>query len=228
MNTTIKSAFCFVIMSLATACGLQDESESPPAGNPPPDCGSECNSGGSDAGTGGSSSGGQSDGGTGGSTTTDAGSGGSTTTPPSGMPAPVVSNAACEMLFHDDYINGSPCGEVRGNLPGMTWSSGQFITDSNSDGRLELKYETIPEGCYQLSYLDVACKNEVPRTNWAAYGDPEMLKAMTAEARSFIQCTWWDAAAKKVKTVSDPGCNIRIKVGPGCAISGDGNMSNFE
>lgn len=227
MNTIKNSvAICFALMSLVTVgCGLQDESESP-SGDPSPPCTEHCGTGGSDTGTGGSDAGGNggSDAGTGGDTTTDAG-GGPTT---GDLPAPVISPAACLLQFADDYISGSPCGDVVGTLPGMTWSEGQYITDSDSDGRLELKYASIPEGSYLLSYRDRECKNEVPRTNWALYGDPEMLKRMTDEARSFIQCNWWDAANAKVMTSGDPGCKLAIKVGPSCAISGNGNMKNFK
>lgn len=208
MKTTILSAFCAILMTITVGCGLQE------GDNTPPDC-TTCDHG---------------DGGTGpDADPVDPPADGGTITPPSGnASAPVVSPAACRLEFHDDYISGSPCGDVVGTLPGMTWSAGPMIRDTNSDGRLEYQASSIPAGTYSLSYRDRECTGEVARTNWALYGDPDTLRAMTPEARSFLYCNWYDAATGTISQVSDPGCNIRISVAAGCAITGNGNMRDFH
>ncbi|MEY4744160.1 MAG: hypothetical protein RL272_105 [Candidatus Parcubacteria bacterium] len=209
MKTSIMSVLCAILMSAIVGCGLQEGG----TGNPPPDCTTCSNDGGGTAPP--------SDGG---STVTPPSDGGSTASP--AAEAPVISPAACRLEFHDDYISGSPCGDVVGTLPGMTWTSGPMISDSNHDGRLEYQASAIPAGKYSLSYRDRECHGEVPRTNWALYGDPDGLRAMTADARSFIYCNWWVNGA--IVQVSDPGCNIRISVDSACLITGDGNMRDFH
>ncbi len=201
MKTSILSVFCAFLMSVTVGCGLQEGDDSPSPG-----CTANCGGVGS-----------TNDGGT----VTPPADGGDTS-----IPAPVVSPTACRLEFADDYISGSPCGDVVGTLPGMTWSAGSMISDSDSDGRLEYAPESIPAGTYELSYRDRACANEVDRTNWALYGDPEMLRAMTADARSFITCNWWVDGA--IVQVNDPGCHIRISVDAACAIIGAGNMRDFH
>jgi hypothetical protein len=146
------------------------------------------------------------------------------------MPAPVVSPAACRLEFHDAYISGSQCGEVRGTLPGMTWEAGPVIEDTDGDGRLELTLSSVPGGTYSLSYMDRECDGQTPQSGaWAHYGDPEMLLAMTSDARAWLYCNWYDAATGTILTdVENPGCNIRVAVGADCALSGAGNMRDFE
>lgn len=207
MKTSILSVFCAILMSATVGCGLQEGDT-----NTPPDC-TTC---GSDGGT----TTPPADGGT----VTPPSDGGTTT--PATAEAPVVSPAACLLEFHDDYISGSPCGDVVGTLPGMTWSSGPMISDSNHDGRLEYHPASIPAGSYSLTYRDRACPGEVDRTNWALYGDPDTLRAMTADARSFLYCNWWVNGA--IVQVNDPGCNIRISVDAACTITGAGNMRDFH
>ena len=145
-------------------------------------------------------------------------------------PAPVVSPTSCRLEFHDQYISGSSCGELRGNLPGMTWDTGPVIQDSNSDGRLEYVAATIAAGTYSMSYMDRECAGQTPETGaWAHYGDPELLRSLTADARAWLYCNWYDAATGTIRTdVADPGCNIRVTVGAGCSISPAGNMRDFH
>lgn len=202
MKTSIPFVLCAILMS---ACGLQEGSDTTDTG-----CTANCGDAGGPS---------VSDGG---GTTTPPGDGGSGST----IPAPVVSPAACILEFADDYISGSPCGDVVGTLPGMTWSAGPRIADSDSDGRLEYRPASIPAGTYDLSYRDRGCPGEVDRTNWALYGDPDMLRAMSPDARSFIQCNWWVNGA--IVQVSDPGCKLRINVDSTCAITGAGNMRDFH
>lgn len=220
MPIKIISAVCFtLIVRAVVGCGLQDGSDgSKPGGNAPPDCqGVACSDvGGADS-----------------APSADAGAVGTGTdavvVPPTTIeePAPIKFKA-CDMTFAIKYANGSPCGEVRGTLPDMTWSSGQFVIDCDNDGRLDLSYPAIIPGSYELSYLDRECPNEVPRANWAAYGAPETLRGMTATARSFLFCNWYDARTGKVLTVTDPGCDIRFTVQNGCIMMPDGNMKDFK
>lgn len=209
MKTLIQTVFCAILMTTTVGCGLQE------GDNPPPDC-DTCGNG--DAGTPPS--------GDGGSVTPPSDAGTSTVT----NPAPVVSPAACRLEFADQYISGSSCGELRGTLPGMTWSAGPVIQDSNSDGRLEYIAATIAAGTYSVSYMDRECPGQTPETGaWAHFGDPELLRSLTADARAWLYCNWYDAANDTILTdVADPGCNIRVTVGAACALSPAGNMRDFH
>jgi len=207
MKTSILSVFCAFLTLATVGCGLQE------GDNPPPDC-TTC---GSDGGT------------------TPPGDGGTVAPPADGgtvpsNPAPVVSPTACRLEFADQYISGSSCGELRGNLPGMTWDTGPVIQDSDSDGRLEYIAATIVAGTYSMSYMDRECPGQTPETGaWAHYGDPELLLSLTADARAWLYCNWYDAATGTILSdVADPGCNIRVTVGAACAISPAGNMRDFH
>ncbi len=177
------------------------------SGGTPP-VSTDAGSGGSpaDAGSGGSDAGGSGGGDAGGGTS---------------QPAPVVVTGACQMKFSTAYVGSSATAELRGNLPGVTWSSGPAITDTNADKYLEYAPVTIGAGFYELTYM-------VPPSTWANLGDSTALKAMTPAAREFVNCNWWDPVALKTVSVSSPSCNIRIMVGGGCTISAAGNMKDFK
>lgn len=151
----------------------------------------------------------------------DAGSGGSDAGSVASQPDPVVVTGACQMKFSNAYVGNSPTAEIRGNLPGATWSSGPAITDTNADKYLEYSAVSIGAGFYDLTYM-------VPPSTWANLGDSTALKAMTPAAREFVNCNWWDPVALKTVSVSSPSCNIRIMVGGGCTISAAGNMKDFK
>src|SRR5688572_23558838 len=71
------------------------------------------------------------------------------TTTPEYLPAPFKSQAPYVLDFSIAYISGSLCGELRGNLPGVTWSTGPALADrdpmGNYDGYLGTAF-TAPEG----------------------------------------------------------------------------------
>lgn len=233
MKTSTLSVFCAFLTFVTVGCGLQEGS------NPPPDCAS-CGSGDAgtlppgDAGTTASSDAG---------TTTPSGDGGTSTAT---APAPVISPSACRLEFHDDYISGSSCGDVVGSLPGMNWgvdadgnpvpTGAVYIRDSDRDGRLELDLSSIPAGTYSLTYRDRECDGETPQIAWALYGNPETVHAMSADARSFLFCNWYDSATgEEVDApdtngdgLPDPSCNLRISVDAACVITGNGNMRDLH
>jgi hypothetical protein len=247
--TKFNGILSVLALALAmTACGYQgpdaDEGDETQEGTPsdqkPPqkDGGAGAPaSGGSDAGTGGKGT----DAGSGGSppVTTDAGSGGSPADAGSGgsdaggsgggdaggggstQPDPVIVTGTCAMKFSTAYVGNSTTAEVRGNLPGATWSSGPTVTDTNADKYLEYSAVSIGAGFYDLTYM-------VPPSTWANLGDSTALKAMTPAAREFVNCNWWDPVALKTVSVSSPSCNVRIMVGGGCTISAAGNMKDFK
>lgn len=205
-----------------TDTGSTDTADAGTGGTTGTDAGSS-DTGSADAGTGGSTG----DAGTGGS---DAGSGGSdagTTTP--AQPAPLRSPAACAMRFADAYIGGASCGQVRGNLPGTTWTYGHAIADTNADHELELTLTLAPAGTYELSYVSSACVGgPAVAETWASYGSRAQLLGMTEDARSFVSCNWWDAASGTTMTVTNPGCNLRISIDASCNVTGAGNMRNYR
>ncbi|HTM68367.1 MAG TPA: hypothetical protein VL426_03640 [Candidatus Binatia bacterium] len=175
----------------------------PDAGSPTPDAGSPAPDAGSPA--------------------PDAG----TPAPPS--PAPLSSPSALQLRFADAYIGAAACGQVRGNLPGTTWSSGPTMQDTNADHVLEVGYASIPAGNYELSYVSAACPGgPAVAETWASYGSRPQLLGMTGDARSFVNCNWWDAASGMAITVASPGCNLRIAVDGSGNVTGAGNMRNYH
>ncbi|MEY4744161.1 MAG: hypothetical protein RL272_106, partial [Candidatus Parcubacteria bacterium] len=124
--------------------------------------------------------------------------------------APLRSPLAGRLEFSDEYIGSSACGEIRGSLPAATWSSGPSIQDTNADRFLEYAPSSIAAGTYELSYVAATCRG--PAGAWADYGSRTLLLGMTADARSFVNCSWWDAASSTTVTVGSPGCNLRITV----------------
>ncbi|HTK05155.1 MAG TPA: hypothetical protein VL500_06215 [Candidatus Eisenbacteria bacterium] len=148
---------------------------------------------------------------------------------PAPGPAPLRSPASCQLRFADAYIGGATCGQVRGNLPGATWSSGPAMSDTNADHELELALTAAPAGTYDLTYVSATCPGgPAVSETWASYGSRAQLLAMTADARSFVSCNWWDAATGTVLTVSSPGCNLRIAIDGSCNVTGAGNMRNYH
>lgn len=150
------------------------------------------------------------------------------------LPAPFKSPAACIFDFSSYYTSGSICGELRGDIGGTTsvgWADGPQIYDADKDGYMGMSFTDAPSaGTYSISYVGFQnCSGQVPNESWAQYGSEDMLKRMTAEARAFIQCNWWDAANQKMVDVgSNPSCSLKINVDSACKITAAGNMANFQ
>ncbi|KPJ85816.1 hypothetical protein AMJ57_01760 [Parcubacteria bacterium SG8_24] len=140
---------------------------------------------------------------------------------------PFRSPAACVLDFNSAYVSGATCGEVRGNLPGITWESGARILDDDLDGWMGMAYE-LPAGEYDLSYLGFQdCDSASPNEAWAQMGHVLQLLQMLAADRAFVFCNWWDASAEEMLEVESPSCWIRIVVDGECNITAGGNMGNF-
>ena len=151
------------------------------------------------------------------------------TTPPAddSLPAPFRSPTPCVFDFSNAYVSGATCGEVRGTLPGMSWTQGVQIANPDGDGYMGMAF-TAPAGTYELSYLGWQnCSTQAPNDAWAQYGHEDQLTKMTAEARSFISCNWWNAATSSVISGVNPSCNIRITLDNECHVLPAGNMSGF-
>ena len=152
---------------------------------------------------------------------------------PEYLPAPFKSQAPYVLDFSIAYISGSLCGELRGNLPGVTWSTGPALADrdpmGNYDGYLGTAF-TAPEGDYQMSYVDAACAGETQLPgNWADYGNLKLqLPKMKAEDRAYIYCEQYVPADNKCVPVSNPGCNIRIHMDASGNVTPRGNMRDYD
>jgi hypothetical protein len=128
-------------------------------------------------------------------------------------------SGACQMRFSALYASGAVNGELRGSIPDvMTWDSGPTVTDGDADGYLEYSPASLPSGTFDLSYLG--------NGNWALYGTEAQLLTMSAAARAFVSCNWFDGT--DIIAVANPECHLRIKVEDGCLISGAGNMANLQ
>ncbi len=150
-------------------------------------------------------------------------------TPPAddSLPAPFRSPAPCILDFSNAYVSGATCGEVRGTMPGMSWTSGVRIANPDGDGYMGMAF-TTPAGTYEVSYLGYQnCTTQQPNDAWAQYGHADQLVEMTAEARSFINCNWYNASTNQVISGVNPSCNIRFTVDSECHILPAGNMSGF-
>ncbi len=155
---------------------------------------------------------------------------------PTYLPAPFKTPAPAVLQFSTAYISGSPCGTLVGDLPGITWeeAKGVALADKDMstgeiDGYLSTAY-SAPAGTYHVSYLDRACPGEVRQTTgWAQYGDKKLqLPKMKAEDRAFLNCTWYDAAAKACVTVTNPGCNIVFTMDAAGNVTPAGNMKDYN
>ena len=150
-------------------------------------------------------------------------------TPVPVSPAPLRSPSAGQLRFADLYIGGAACGQVRGNLPGASWSTGPAMSDTDGDHELELALAAPPAGTYELTYVSATCPGgSVVAESWASYGSRAQLLGMTADARAFVSCNWWDAAAVATGSVSSPGCNLRIQIDTTGNVTGAGNMRNYR
>lgn len=144
-----------------------------------------------------------------------------------GLPAPFRSPAPCVFDFSNAYVSGAVCGEVRGTLPGMSWSSGVQISNPDGDGYMGMAF-VVPAGTYEMSYLGWQnCSTREPNDAWAQYGFEEQLTEMTAEARAYINCNWWNAGTGSVISGVNPSCNIRVTVDSECHVLPAGNMADF-
>lgn len=144
------------------------------------------------------------------------------------LPTPV---ASLSLLFSDYYIAGSPCGDVKGSMPGTNWNddfTGLRMRDTNADHYLEASLTGVPAGTYLITYRDRECPGETQEKAWALYGGPDMLRRMRPEARAFIQCNWYDGSAHTCHTETNPGCNIRITVDGSGNVTPAGNMQSFS
>ncbi len=152
---------------------------------------------------------------------------------PQYLPAPFRSPGPYVLDFSTAYISGSPCGELRGDLPGISWSQGVLLQDKdlsgNTDGYLGTVYNA-PAGTYDVSYMDAACPGETRQLKgWAEYGDAHtQLANMRPEDRAFISCTWYDAGTHSCVTVSNPGCDLRLTVDASGGVTPAGNMRDFD
>ena len=149
----------------------------------------------------------------------DAGSMPTTTDPDSAtvmssQPAPVDSPMACVLTVARQYISSAPIAELRGTLPGMTWSHGTASSQLEGTSRIKFVFSSVAVGTYDFSYLDPA----VPNANdgWAQYGDPAVIAKMSADARKYLDCSW--PAGQRGE------CHLRVTVSEGCKIAPAGNM----
>ena len=159
----------------------------------------------------------------------DAGSPPDAGTTPTYLPDPVSSPSSLHLLFADYYMSGSPCGDVKGNLPGTNWNddyTGLLMQDTNADGYLELTLSATPAGTYDVTYRDRECSGQPQMKAWAHFGEKDMIRQMRTQAKQFLQCNWWNGTAEV--TVSSPGCNIRLSIDGNGLITGAGNMANYQ
>ena len=132
----------------------------------------------------------------------------------------ISSPGACQLMFSALYVGGATAGQIRGSLPGVaTWDAGPDIEDSDADGYLEFLPASLPTGTFDLSYVGGS-------SDWALYGAKEQLLGMSAEARSFVSCNWFDG--NEEIPAASPECHLRISVAPDCTITGAGNMANLQ
>lgn len=165
---------------------------------------------------------------------------------PAPAPAPLSATAACDgngctctLHFGAAYISNATCGEARGGMPGMSWSSGPSITDQNGDpADLELTVDgdaAVP-GTYDLSYVGLGSCGASQSEEWAQYGDADQLAAMDPADRDFVSCNWWDASSGTAVSVSDPSCDLKVQVSvttasdgtKHCTFAPAGNMHDYH
>lgn len=138
--------------------------------------------------------------------------------------APLRSPSAGVLEFSVAYIEGTNCAEVRGDLPGMTWSDGVDL-GSEHDGYRGISL-SLAAGTYELSYVGWANCSSHGTDVWADYGTKENLVAMNADARGFVNCNWWNGS--HVSHPSNPSCDLRIRVDSSGRVTAAGNMASYN
>jgi len=146
---------------------------------------------------------------------------------PAYVAGPFRSPGSCIWDFNSAYASDAICGEVRGELPNMTWSDGPALANPDGDGWMGMHYE-VQDGTYTFSYLGFQnCGSSTPYEAWAQYGGEDQLSAMSPEDRAYISCNWWDATNQQKLNVSNPSCSLKVTV-TNCDVQPAGNMSNFN
>jgi len=196
MKKMLTVLFAVSMTAFGTNCGTSDDGDK--------GCTADC--GNNDAGNG----------------STDGNDAGTTTTVDS--VAPFRSPSAGLLEFSTAYIPGANCAQVRGNLPGLTWSTGADL-GSEHGGYRAVSIE-LSAGNYEMSYVGWANCSSHGSDIWADYGLKEHLKEMTSEARRYVSCNWWNGST--IVTVSSPSCNLKIRVGNDGIITPAGNMANYD
>jgi len=154
------------------------------------------------------------------------------------LPDPFQSPAPYTFLFSAHYVSGATCGEVRGNLPSMSWDSGYEIVDlyeGEMDGWLGFAYDTdeidVAAGMYDFSYVGYqSCVDDDPLEAWAQYGLLSDLLRVSETGRSFILCDWYDASRDACVAPADgsPSCNIRVQIDADGNVTPYGNMAGLN
>jgi len=165
---------------------------------------------------------------------------------PAVAPAPVSASAdctaagcTCTLHFGIAYISEATCGEARGTMPGMTWSSGALISDVDgnaADLEMVVPAASAVPGTYEMSYLGFqSCGAPTPEA-WAQYGGSAQLLLMSPDAREFISCNWWDASSGAPVATGSPSCSLRVEVSVvtqedgtlDCMFAPAGNMRDYH
>jgi hypothetical protein len=245
MKTSSLMFAAFAALVLLAGCGLQ-EGDSPVT---PPDTVSDSGSPtDTDAGVTTTTNAGTTGTDAGTAPTTDAGTTGTDagTTTPANDPAPFRFYPGFVIDVHKKYVSGSLCAELRGNLPGMSWSAGPFVQDrdlaGNYDGWLGTAY-AAPAGTYELSYVDRNCAGETgTEGTFAQFGDLAVngqMSRIKAEDRAFLYCNQYNPAANSCvcstftdpvlrnKCVTEPGCKGRVTFDGSGNPTPAGNMRDF-
>jgi hypothetical protein len=135
----------------------------------------------------------------------------------------VLSDDGKTIFLSTRFTFSASCNLVLGNMPGVGWDVGVRSCDTDKDGYVSYTPKSGTVGTYNFSYRDTEDAN-----GWALYGDIEAQRKMSPEARSFIECNWWDAAHAKTVTVANPSCGLKLTIGSDGKVVGAGNMSNLK
>jgi len=131
------------------------------------------------------------------------------------------------------FPNGSPCAQLRGDLPGMDWTKGPKVVDTDGDGYYEYRYmsdastgfktDDVQSRNYRFTYVAVNCDTNEDLTgtsaDWALYGVKKVLNALTSAQRAPIECAKADCSAPE-------GCNLALDFDVISSLANDdGNMA---
>ena len=133
----------------------------------------------------------------------------------------------------EGYV-GKKCSdmEIRGNLPGMTWTAGSALTEAEVFANLDYKCGTFSwttPGVYDFTYV---CKSQ-SEVYWADYGivdgqtgKTEKLFQIAPRGLGYVWADWFNSNQNCVS--SGKTTDLRVRINNDLSVSPAGNLSEYS
>jgi hypothetical protein len=141
------------------------------------------------------------------------------------LPAPFRSPTPYVLDISRQYIGNATCALLIGKPAPLTWV---VVSEQTVDGYLRTTQPYMFGGAtYEFSYSVWDCQNSVAGVG-ADFGTSQNLARMTADARQYVWCNWYDSANSGCIQVTDFICSLKMSMDSGGNFTPVGNMANFS